>query len=76
MGSKYKRFLLIMELFELYQTSFLHVIIITILLLTIFPLRSYAFACITCMFPIFHPLCCCLFHTCCDMKKNANATAS
>ncbi|PRD20836.1 UNVERIFIED_CONTAM: hypothetical protein NCL1_53500 [Trichonephila clavipes] len=55
----------IMELFELFQLDFSHVFIITILLLTIFPVRSLALFCLTCLFPIFHPMCCKIFHTCC-----------
>ncbi|GFY47724.1 uncharacterized protein TNIN_71741 [Trichonephila inaurata madagascariensis] len=65
-------FILIMELFELFQIDFSHVFIITILLLTIFPVRSLALFCLTCLFPIFHPMCCRIFHTCCK----ANATCA
>ncbi|GIY04795.1 hypothetical protein CEXT_16621 [Caerostris extrusa] len=67
---------MIMEPFPSYEKITLQMLTVTIFLLIIFPLKSNAFACITCMLPMFHPFCCLIFHTCCTMSKSPNATAT
>ncbi|CAL1293552.1 unnamed protein product [Larinioides sclopetarius] len=64
----------VMELSLPTEKILFQVIATTSLLLILFPLRSTAFACLTCLFPIFHPLCCAIVHTCCKMDKEPAAT--
>ncbi|KAF8794457.1 hypothetical protein HNY73_002437 [Argiope bruennichi] len=65
-----------MELILSAEKTLFQVFAIMSLLLILFPLRSNAFACLTCLFPIFHPICCALIHTCCKMDKAPAATAA